>query len=594
MRRSLKKRLLISFISVISLTTLIIAITSYNRSVQVLKEKVSQSFSETLSYIGYNLEQRISKLEELSDYIFINDNLKAVLLSEDKGSAQYYLQHFELDSDLQVYSIAETFSYITAIRVYKDNQNQVSYGEDVYWIDDKMVMDNPLFVASLDDTGKLFWTGIHEGYFTEAYNGGQVISLYRPILDYDLNTNIGVLYMSISSEFVRDLIESTNMTTDNPIYITDQNERIVYHPDETLIGQDSASILVMSENGPGEAIYTYGDEKVDVLVDYYSIEQMGWSVYGLTSIGQLTEENKEILLNSIVVSVAVILLSTVIILFTLNRIFKPITQLVETMKSVQEDQTYVKVDYLKDDEIGLLGQSFNYMVDRLHKLFARVLSDEMKRSELEFRLLQSQINPHFISNTLNAIRWMAIIQKADNIKEAVDVFGRLLTKVNRSIDEYVTIEEEISNLKDYVYIEKLRYGDKFRVEYNIEPQLLEQKCLKFILQPIVENAIFHGIEPLEGEGVIQIEAFEEASGIIMQVIDNGVGFSEEDLDRISRKTRKTGRGLSGIGLKNIDERIKLIYGEDYGMTIKKTFDRRTCIEVVISFHEALKAVEENV
>lgn len=176
---------------------------------------------------------------------------------------------------------------------------------------------------------------------------------------------------------------------------------------------------------------------------------------------------------------------------------------------------------------------------------------------------------------------MAILIRADNIKEVTEVLTRLLRSSTNKVGQFITIKEELSILEDYIYIEEIRYKGKFDVHYDVDENLLNYKCIKFILQPLVENAIFHGIEPKEGLGNIWISIYCSESDIVFEVKDDGVGMDKMQIDKIWQESRDKVTGFSGIGIVNVNERIKLTYGKEYGLFIESEIGEYTKVKTII-------------
>ena len=237
-----------------------------------------------------------------------------------------------------------------------------------------------------------------------------------------------------------------------------------------------------------------------------------------------------------------------------------------------------------EDELGTLGHGINEMAVNIRNLLNQVVKDEQEKRRLELEVLQNQVNPHFLYNTLNSLKLMATIQKADGIKEMVSALGRLLMNISKNTSEKISLEEELSLLDDYVHIQNIRYKGKIKLEYHIENQAdLNSKIIKFTLQPIVENAIFHGIEPKKDAGRIKIFITCADDDYIMICIeDDGVGITQEQIKSIltSLPVKKT-RVLSGIGIKNVDERLKLVYGQQFGLSIESELGRYTRVYLKI-------------
>jgi two-component system sensor histidine kinase YesM len=203
---------------------------------------------------------------------------------------------------------------------------------------------------------------------------------------------------------------------------------------------------------------------------------------------------------------------------------------------------------------------------------------------MEFKALQAQINPHFLFNTLNHIRWLADIQRADNVRQLVSSLLALLHGSMGKGGEHTTMREEIEHLKHYLEIQEFRYYDKFETFFDIDRRIEDAVILKFLLQPIVENALIHGIAPLQGKGLVTIKGYLEGEDLILQVTDNGVGIPEEKLERILDPVEEKSRSrFSGIGLRNVSERIRLHYGSPYGLTVSSLRDLYTTVTVRLPY-----------
>ena len=201
---------------------------------------------------------------------------------------------------------------------------------------------------------------------------------------------------------------------------------------------------------------------------------------------------------------------------------------------------------------------------------AERLEDEKEKGDLELKMLQAQINPHFLYNTLDSIRWIAVIQKSSGIVKMVTALSGLLKNMAKGFNEKVTLQKELDFLNDYVTIEKVKYVELFDLEVRVdEPELYEALVIKLTLQPLVENAIFNGIEPGGKHGTIVIHVYREHDCLVIQVRDDGVGIPKEKMDALLNHTEKVkGSSMSGIGLPNVDRRIKLNYGDQYGLSIE--------------------------
>ncbi len=239
-------------------------------------------------------------------------------------------------------------------------------------------------------------------------------------------------------------------------------------------------------------------------------------------------------------------------------------------------------------KIGTIGKVVNDMAGQIDQLMEQRLEDEKEKSSLELKMLQAQINPHFLYNTLDSIKWIAVIQKNSGIVKAVTALSGLLKNMAKGFHEKVTVEKELEFVNDYVTIEKLKYVELFDVQIQMDdPGLSRAKIVKLTLQPLIENAIFSGIEPSGKSGTILIHIYEQDGLLYLVVRDDGVGIPPERIQSLLEDTEKLkGDRMSSIGMANVDRRIKLTYGEDYGLTIRSEVGAYTEITVKVPLEYA--------
>lgn len=589
-KKSVQLRIYLNFIAVLTVAVFATGISTYIFSRKILYEKVYDSFHDTISYISINTESTLERIEQISDLIYVNEKVRGVL-ENTYTDQELYFKLSDVSDQFDNFSVDPLFAFIRSVVVYGNNGQEVNYGEDVYWVDDSLIKASSYYKKVENMRGRILWSGVNDGSYRFNFKGSPVIALYRSITDTHSQGSTGVLYMGISTRLFRGVLDRMEFSNLSTILIIDNNNHVVFSTDEKWYEEP---LDFINRDIGKEGYFTVKLDGEKHFIAFNEVEKYDWKVLGVIPMGTLVKEYKYLPILTLAILSLGIIISIAVLYPIFSRIFKPIKELSLVMQRVNQDETYVKVDVNGEDEIAVLGESFNDMIEKLHVLFGRVLSEEMKKKELEYKLLQAQINPHFVSNTLNAIRWMAIIQKVDNIKLAIDAFGSLLTNVSKSWKEFVTIAEELKTLEDYIYIEKLRYGDKFQVSYDIEKGIDSYQCLKFILQPIVENAIFHGIEPKEDKGSIEIKIFSNESAIIFQVMDDGIGFGSTSIDDIYVRRERPSSGFSGIGIRNIDERIKMVYGEEYGLRILNDKAGQTCIELRIQKQKRGEEVGSNV
>lgn len=268
------------------------------------------------------------------------------------------------------------------------------------------------------------------------------------------------------------------------------------------------------------------------------------------------------------------------LLFSRNLI-RPIDRLTRHIKVISTGEFTKNPDIETKDEFGLIGKQINEMSSRISELMDSRIQDEKEKMNMEIKILQAQINPHFLYNTLDSIKWIATMQHSTGIVKVVSALSSLLKNMAKGFNEKVTIRQELDFLENYITIEKIRYIELFDVEITVDdPELYNARIVKLTLQPIVENSIFSGIEPSGKPGLIQIHIYAEDQVLYISIRDNGIGISEENIRRLLTDTgRVTKNYMSGIGLPNVDRRIKLVYGEEYGLKMESEIGSYTCVTV---------------
>jgi len=307
------------------------------------------------------------------------------------------------------------------------------------------------------------------------------------------------------------------------------------------------------------------------------IEGTPWYVVYLSDENYVLEEIHNFRNMLVAYGVVFIVLLAAIAYFVYHSIYDPVHNILYSMRTLDENNLAMnRVEDDGRDEIHELSMNFNDLLDRVQELLHTVHQEQEQKRETQFQLLQAQINPHFLFNTLNTLHYLAILNEDKPVSEGITALARLLRNTIVDSKEVVTVEEEIENLKNYIIIQKLRYGDVFETVYNIDENVRSCAILKFLLQPIAENSILHAFEEDKEHQLLTIRAKAEGKYLKIEIGDNGKGFA---LDMQESRNKK----LSGIGIGNIQERIRLMYGEDYSMEIQSVVGTGTIVTLLLPF-----------
>jgi two-component system sensor histidine kinase YesM len=292
------------------------------------------------------------------------------------------------------------------------------------------------------------------------------------------------------------------------------------------------------------------------------------------------------LLIAIIIFSSLFLASVLSILLS-RYVSKPIIKLSLAMKHVKEKDFNISVPIRSSNEIGEISEGFNQMVGEVKRLFDDLVIEEEMKRKAQLEALHYQINPHFLHNTITSIGLYAALKGSNDILEMTNVLGRLLKNKISNPDILISLGEEIENIKDYIFILQIRYESKITIYYDIDENLLDAKIGSFFLQPIVENSIYHGLNSKlnleDEEAILKISAYTDGDKIIVEVYDNGKGLTQEEIDHILEveKEANSKHLADGIGIKNINHRIKFMYGEKFGINIESKVGHFTKVRLIL-------------
>ncbi|MCI8557139.1 MAG: sensor histidine kinase [Lachnospiraceae bacterium] len=384
------------------------------------------------------------------------------------------------------------------------------------------------------------------------------------------------VFMDIRFSNIASYVDDVGIGQHGYCFIQDTEGNLIYHPQQQLI----YSGLKEEMTGELKSLPDGSHTRSNVIYTIHTLENCNWRVVGVSYVDELITGRVEGMVRICVILLLLVLVTAVLVGILFSRLFAmPAKRLTGAMEAFeQEAENFQFVTVRGTSEISALSDSFGHMVVRIQELMEQVRQEEITLRKTELNALQAQINPHFLYNTLDSIAWMC---EEDRTKEAVEMVNALARLFRISISrghELITLEREVEHAKSYLKIQNYRYKNQFTYEFDVEESCLSYLCNKITLQPIIENAIYHGIDRMVEEGCIQIRIEEEETAIRMTVTDNGVGMSEEQCKEILH--REAGE-RTGIGIKNVNDRIRIYFGEEYGLHITSELDEGTCVEIRI-------------
>lgn len=409
--------------------------------------------------------------------------------------------------------------------------------------------------------------------------------LVKQIKDLDNRINLGTIFLAIDLQFFKDNLDQLSEEDSSEIWMMDENGQVIYHPEINHIGTIFEEVNEFPiKNGSFKKQTASGS----VLISVSKSELTGWLLTHKIHIDALTSEVSQVRNLVITVFLILFIVTGFMTVFLTWRFTRPINQLSHLMKDVEKGNFNVDLNIRSKDEVGLLAKRFNMMVKEIRDLIREKYQMEIKQKEAELNALQFQINPHFMYNTLETISMSVEIDEKEQVIEMVTLLGRMLRYSLGQKQPVVLISQEVQHAEDFLKIQKYRFEDALEYELNYEIDLDQYLTPKFILQPILENAIKYGIEHrqhLRVEiSIVFVPAFFDGKDAIQFVIrDNGVGISKSRLNQVEQDLLHTSvmDRESGVGLGNVHARILLKFGEPYGVQIESEEGKGTTTTITI-------------
>lgn len=413
-----------------------------------------------------------------------------------------------------------------------------------------------------------------------ATSSRYVFTVVRQIIDPRTFDTIGMIAIDANIGVIDNIIKDLDRSTHGKTLVVDKNNSVVYDSDKSLIGQNLKNSELMPEDTTQQGSFHTKIDGKGVLAIYKESSVTGWKVLITVPEGELMADAMRTRTYTLAAALAIMGFALLISLVLVFALTKPLRGLVRMMKEVQTGNLDVVFPVVSRDEAGLVGSAFNRMIDRIKTLIQDIYTVEERKKEAELQSLQHQINPHFIYNTLESIRMTAVLSDNKEVATMTQLLGKLLRYSIHGGLESVPIAKEWEHLSIYVQLLNYRYGSRFELELPDASETAGLSVIKLLFQPIVENAVYHGLHESRSGMHIHIACLREGKDLLFEVADDGEGMEEETLHKLRAALRGGSEGDgTGIGLRNVNERIKLKYGEPYGLSIRSQFGQGTVVTV---------------
>ncbi len=550
---------IIGIVLVILIVTGSIFYTSFSSRTDDLIENQSREINRQ---IVYNFENYINSVIETANYIQYISALYDVEDSYDFLQDKY-LVNTEIKKD-----VAAVFLFNT--------EGEKILGNDLASPDTSYIIRESWFWDALNEDLIYHFQAKRERSISED-SEEEVIVISRAAEYYDQGEErTGVIRIELNSQAITDLAKKTNLGPSGHILILDDQDDLIYS-----LGSYTADQLVMSKRTAIENHYGSFSTRIDSKAMYMNITPLSrtrWRIVIVHDVDDTAQAKKRMLIILMLIFLGTIIVSVIVSVIISRRISHPIYHLREKMARVEQGDFHAKVHVTGQKEVVQLSDTFNSMIDKIRSLMDRVVNEQREKRKTELIALQNQINPHFLYNTLDSIIWLAEHDRSEDVITTVSALAHFFRISISGGESFITVNDEISHVSNYLTIQKIRYQKKFEYLFEIDSEIYEDMVMKLILQPLVENAINYGIG--DEQETITIRGYRYRDGIAFDVENTGYGITLDQIDTIYQIMHGT-KKASSVGLRNVYLRLKLYYGDKADILISSELDASTTFKIII-------------
>ncbi|SER34241.1 two-component system, sensor histidine kinase YesM [Gracilibacillus ureilyticus] len=566
---SLRKKFIFVFFVLITLPTILFGSLIYYQATDVFKDQAIENINARLEKNNENLLENLRTIENISSFMIYDESFRTFFTTPEED----VIVAREAENDIKGFFTFQIMSneYIDSIKLINENGDVLNFGNPVRG------SELSLRREAVANEGEPVWSNTYELY-SDWSGSHHVISLTRIINDINhISEPIGMARIRLDEEQLYNRIEVDARQQGN-FFVLAKNGEVVLHPNREFAGelypeQDVIDLVV--HHNKKNSVYETDGEKF--LIVKQSIPGTNWISVIMVNQDDVVQSLYNI--RSLIVYMVIILAILGVIAFIGFYLWhiKPILALTEQTKQLEKGNFSAKVNVNSKDEIGRLGTRFNQMVVTIQKYIDREYKLKIKQKESELKALQSQIDPHFLYNTLDMIRWTARMENAMETSKLIERLSKMFRMNLNKGRMWVTLREELLYIENYLELQRSRMGERLKYCIYYDEQIKDTKIMKQLLQPVVENSILHGFKDLSGTGEIYIRCYLFGKNILIDVIDNGAGFAASDTDQIR----------DGFALENIQERLNLATGEDSEVK-QKSVEKGAWVQIKIPLYDIME------
>lgn len=584
---SLRTRMLLSNIVVALIPFLMFSIVSGSIFLDHAQKTAEEHSVQLIHQVSNSMDVYVETIEKMVNYIQLELQDTPFFTMESEGASGWDSETDYIRSVLE--NVANSHREVAGIFIATKEDLYVSTGmsrisrdpfQNERWY--REASENPEEIQLISVvTGRNIVTN-------RSYSIDDVFSLAKAVQDPETGEVLGVILLDIRHDIIQSSINGVTIGEKGFVFVMDQEDNIVYTPVNGIVYRVNPKWVKAME--PMSVQIQGGSYQIRSELSPYT----GWRTVGVFSMDEVMSSVNTIvyiLFTCVIISLVLV----VIVSFKFSRtLTNPIFKLKRLMKQAESGDLTVRFNFEHNDEIGELGQSFNHMIARIDQLIQMVYVEQENKRTAEMKSLQEQIKPHFLYNTLDTISWMARDYDAEDIVRLVDALTNMFRIGLSHGKDIITVKEEITHVSNYLYIQKIRYKDKLNYVIHVDESLYAIEVPKLILQPLVENAIYHGVKAKRGGGTITITGVPEGENLVFTVQDNGAGMPQEKVEELNRRMseRSVLDEQKSFGLFYIRERIQLCYGKGYGVHVESALGEGTRVTITLPLYQKPKKFDE--
>jgi two-component system sensor histidine kinase YesM len=563
--RSIQLSIILGFTGLIIITILIIGAISYYLFSDALKRNALDYTSQVVAQLNRDIDNYVTNMDTISTFAVNNADLQTYIRETfgKEGGDKSLISADKKKVGSLFQSIISERKDIDSIILVLDDRTIVSDQPDDQF--------NPYAEwppAAPDSSAIQAGAAILSSSYVQDIILGKypwVITLQRDVRDVQTNLPRGTLLVDLDYKIIEELCNNIQLGRSGYVFIINPKGEIVYHPRQQLVYSGLKSEMIDQVKDTPNGQFNAKIEGRDVLYTTRTSKYTGWTVVGVSYSDELFYKQSDLEYYFAMIAIACFFATVIISYFISMRITLPIEVLRRSAQAVESGNFDIDVTVDSTDEVNGLAQDFNIAIRKIKELISQNAKTYEEKRKHEFKALQAQINPHFLYNTLDSIIWM--IECGEN-EDAITMTSTLAKFFRLGLSkggELVSVQDEIDYLNSYLLIQKMRYKSNLDYRINVDTEISSYRILKLLIQPLAENAIYHGIKTLDRVGMLEVTGEKLGNDLIFKVIDNGAGMTKQELDDLM-EGRLVPKGLGGVGVKNVRERIRLYYGDSYGVS----------------------------